>query len=103
MVGAGGEVRLGCRADIVVAVVVSVGPCEGVEAGPLTTRVRVEQATGWGNYSPVREPISQTQWSRLLAHSFIWYDISSAAAYSGLTCYIFLPLLLGEELQSVKH
>lgn len=44
----------GGRADIVVAVVVSEGPCEGVKAGPLTTRVQVEQAPGCGNYRPRR-------------------------------------------------
>ncbi len=34
---------LGCRADIVIAAVVSEGPCVGVEAGPLTAQVQAEQ------------------------------------------------------------
>lgn len=42
----------GGRADIVVAVVVSEGPCEGVKAGPLSTWEQVEQAPGCGNYRP---------------------------------------------------
>ncbi|KAL7382083.1 hypothetical protein ABVT39_016770 [Epinephelus coioides] len=51
----------GDAADIVIAIVVSEGPCEGVKAGPLNTRVQAEQAPSCGNYRP-------PPWSPYLRH-----------------------------------
>lgn len=75
---AGPERRVGRvgRADIVVALMVSEGPCEAVEAGSLTAQVQVEGGTLAAVIAEAAaEPASQTLSPRLLT-VVLWCDIS---------------------------